>query len=243
MKAMILCFLFLTATSVFAYDVVLKNGKILAGEIVKETETLIILQDSSGVQLQLKKSQIDSTKTEERNRKSETEVTPVAPENSEPTAVPEKKPEETPKSKGRVYKKEDLDKMPELSIVGSEENHHSTSTTTEPEVSPTDESELEAYWNEEALRIGDDLQQAKEAYEYNKSFCDKVIPDLTDLRDGPYVKLTAEQYEENRRFACVDANAAEKDLHRAEVALEKLQEEARKKGIPPGWVDPDRIRQ
>ncbi len=76
----------------------------------------------------------------------------------------------------------------------------------------------------------------------NKSFCDKVIPDIEDLHEGAYVKLSAEQYEEQRRIACMEAEEAAKELEKAQAEYEELLEDARKKGIPPGWVDPERIR-
>ena len=54
--------------------------------------------------------------------------------------------------------------------------------------------------------------------------------------------MTPEQYEERRRVACSEAEASAKDLEKAQAEYEEFLEEARKKGIPPGWVDPDRIR-
>ncbi len=110
---------FLTASSCFAYEIVLKNGKILSGEVVSENQGVMILQDSSGVQLHIKKNNIDSIKTQDRNKKTDTipahqgETEPVE---SDATGV------EKPKTKPRLYKKEDLEKMPELTILGDEES-------------------------------------------------------------------------------------------------------------------------
>ena len=230
----------LIASSCFAYEVVLKNGKVLKGDILSEDEELLTLLDTTGVKLYIKKSSIDSVKTGERNPKVEPVPAPVA----EPEPEPEKSIEEKPKSKVRVYKKEDLEKLPELSIIGdeTEETPDEEALRNELEDEATREKELEAEWNEEALRIDDQIQQAREAVEYNQGYCDKVIPDVEDLRDGPYVVMSAEQYEEQRRIACMEAEAAAKDLRRAEAEYEAFQEDARKKGIPPGWVDADRLR-
>ena len=233
---------FLMASSCFAYEVVLKNGKVLSGEVLSEDQELLVLRDSTGVKLHIKKSSIDSVKTVERNP----EVEPVPPPASEPEPVPEpqKSMIEKPKPKARVYKKEDLEKLPELSIIGdeNEETPDEEALRKELENEAMQEKEMEAAWNEKALRIDDQIQQAREAVEYNQSYCDKVIPDMNDLRDGPYVVMSAEQYEEQRRIACMEAEAAVKDLKRAEAEYEAFQEEARKKGIPPGWVDADRLR-
>jgi hypothetical protein len=229
----------LSGWSCFGYEVVLKNGKILNGKVVSETPEILILKDSSGVKLQIKKNNIDSIKTQERNQK--------------PDAIPEDRDEteliesdvtdvEKPKTKPRVYTKKDLENMPELTILGGEENIDEDALKNELEEDSAREKELEAAWNEEALRIDDQIQHAREAYENNQKFCDKVIPDAEDLRVSEYSYLSTEQYEEQRRVACMEAEADAKDLETAEAAYEEFLEDARKKGIPPGWVDPDRIR-
>jgi hypothetical protein len=238
-QKIVLFLVLLMASSCFAYEVVLKNGKILTGEVVSDNHELMILRDPSGVRLQIRKNQIDSIKTEERNKKTSTVA--AQPKETEIVA-PEKASVEKPKTKARVYKKEDLEKMPELTVIGKEESPDGAAVTKELRDRAEREKEEEAAWNEEALRLDDQIQQAREAYEYNQSFCDKVIPDVADLRDGAYVILSAEQYEEQRRVACMEAEAAAKDLKRHEAEFEEFLEDARKQGIPPGWVDPERLR-
>jgi methionine-rich copper-binding protein CopC len=238
-RRIVLFLVLLTASSCFAYEVVLKNGKTLDGEVVSESPEMIVLQDSSGVKLHIKKSNIDSIKTQERNKK--TDAIAAHPEKTEPvesdaTVV------EKPKTKPRVYTKKDLENMPELTILGDEESPDDVALRNEFEERSMQEKEAEAAWNEEALRIDDQIKDAREAYENNKSFCDKVIPGVEDLREGAYVYRSAEQYEEQRRIACMEAEAAAKDLDKAQAEYEELLEDARKKGIPPGWVDPERIR-
>lgn len=233
------CFLFLTASLSTAYDVVLKNGKTLTGKVVSESQELIILRDSSGVQLRIKKRNIDWIRTEELNKKSE--AIQIEP-SEEKTSKSDVKTAAKAKTKARVYKKEDLEKMPELTVLGSDESPDDDILQREYEEDSQREKEAEAAWNEAALQIDDRIREAQDAYDYNKNFCDKVIPDVDDLSEGGYVKLTAEQYEEQRRIACMEAEASAKDLESAKAAYEELLEDARKKGIPPGWVDPDRIR-
>jgi|GEM_PF-3456908 len=239
-QTMVLLIIVLTASYCFAYEVVLKNGKILRGDVVSDHQQLLTLQDSSGVQLQIRHDQIDSLKTQERNQKADVVVSPP-----QQTAIPVDQEEsipEKPTTKVRVYTKEDLEKMPELSIVGTDESAEEAARRNQQNDRSKEEQQEEAAWNEEALRIDARIQQAKEAYDYNKSFCDRVIPDVVDLRDGTYVKLTAEQYEEKRRIACMEAETAGKDFQKAAAELEQLLERARKAGVPPGWVDPERIR-
>lgn len=239
-QTVVLFVVLLFTSTCFADEVLLKNGKVLRGEVVNEDQEMIILRDTSGMKLYIKKHSIDSVKTEERNKKAN-DVTPFQ-EEQQPVVKTQKQTAEKPKKKARVYKKEDLDKLPELTILGSEKRADDAKLRKELDDRAMKEKETETAWNEEALRIDDQIQEAKESYEYNQGFCDKVIPDLEDLRDGPYVRMTAEQYEEHRRVACMEAEDAARDLEKAEAKYESFLEEARKKGIPPGWVDPERIR-
>jgi hypothetical protein len=229
----------LTASYCFADEVVLKNGKILTGEVISEDQEVIILRDSSGVRLYIKKNTIDSLKTRTRDEK-EQAITSRADE--EESLEPQSKIPEKPKTKPRVYKKEDLEKMPELTILGDEDSPDEDVLRGEAANRAMQETEAEASWNEEALRIDNQIREAKDIYENSKRFCDKAIPGVEDLREGAYVYRSAEQYEEQRRIACMEAESAAKDLEKAKAEYEELLEEARKKGIPPGWVDPERIR-
>jgi hypothetical protein len=227
-----------TASYCFADEVVLKNGKILTGEVISEDQEVIILKDSSGIRLHIKKSNVDSLKTQKRDEK-ENGITSRADEQH--SLESESKIPDKPKKKTRVYKKEDLEKMPELTILGSEDSPDEDALRNEYEDRAMQEKEAEAEWNKEALRIDNRIREARDIYENSKRVCDKVIPGVEDLREGVYI-LSAEQYEERRRYACVEAEAAAKELKNAEAEYEELLEEARKKGIPPGWVDPERIR-
>src|SRR5688572_1087463 len=117
MKRSFLLIVVLSSSACFGYDVVLKNGKVRSGEVISESQDSIILEDSSGVRLHIKKRNIDPDKTKERNKESEA----VAfPRSDEELVEQDPEPAEKPKPKARVYKKEDLEKMPELTILGDE---------------------------------------------------------------------------------------------------------------------------
>ena len=102
-------------TGADAYTIVLKNGKMMTGTLVSETDQVILFKDDSGVQYSLKKTNLDLGKMTEANAPKEVPP-PVAP----PPAAPETK------KKGRVYTKDDVDtlrtKYPELSIGEPIEN-------------------------------------------------------------------------------------------------------------------------
>ena len=58
----------LFAAMLFAGEIVLKNGKVIEGTIVKEIGGTVILKDSHGVLLNIEKEEIDNEKTAERNK-------------------------------------------------------------------------------------------------------------------------------------------------------------------------------
>jgi len=230
--------LMLAASPCFGFEVVLNNGKVLTGDVLREDPETLILRDLSGVRLNIKKDTIDWARTQDRNKKTEE----AHKKEKEPTGETDLTDPQQPKRKTRVYKKEDLENMPELTILGNEESPDDEEIRNEFEDRAMREKEAEGSWNEEALRIDDQIREAKDIYQNSKRLCDKVIPGVEDLREGDYVRLSPEQYEERRRYACSEAESAAKELKNAETEYEELLEEARKKGIPPGWVDPARIR-
>jgi hypothetical protein len=112
---LVFCFSLATAG---AYTVVLKNGKMMTGTLVSETDQVILFKDDSGVQYSLKKINLDLGKMSEANAPKVEAPPPVAP----PPPVSETE----AKKKGRVYTKEDVEnlrsKYPELSIGEPIEN-------------------------------------------------------------------------------------------------------------------------
>ena len=114
----VLLFIFcITVASAGAYTVILKNGKLMNGTLVSETDQIILFKDEAGIQYSLKKSNLDLTKMSEAN----------APKVEAPPPVAESSvPETETKRKSRVYTKDDVDalrtKFPELSIGEPIEN-------------------------------------------------------------------------------------------------------------------------
>jgi len=219
-----LVFVFVSA-SVLADEVTLKNGKVLRGNLVREDEEMILLEDSSGVQIQIKKSNIASTIPDEPIDKMERIQN-----------------QQNPKKEARVYRKEDLEKTPELSIVGTEESEDQPVQTRGSNSIVAAERTDEAYWNNEALLIDREIREAKRAYEKHKSVCDKTIPEITDLPTAVPVDSGFQEFEDRRRISCFLADSAHEDLVRAQEDYELLLEQARREGVPPGWVDPERLR-
>ena len=69
MKFLIILFslLIVFPYSAESYTVILKNGKVLKGKLLSETEDVLVFKDEQGLQYSLKKSVIDLQKTNEAN--------------------------------------------------------------------------------------------------------------------------------------------------------------------------------
>ena len=107
-----------------AYTVVMKNGKMMTGTLISETDQVMVFKDDSGVQYSLKKSNLDLDKTARANApKAEAPPAPSAESPASPAPAPAPAPG---KKKARVYTKEDVDtlrsKYPELSLGEPVEN-------------------------------------------------------------------------------------------------------------------------
>jgi hypothetical protein len=108
---------FIAAATASAYTVVLKNGKMMNGTLISETEQSILFKDDAGVQYSLKKANLDLDKMKEANAPKMEAPPPI----ETPVTTTE-----APKKKARVYTKEDVDslrsKYPELSLGEPVEN-------------------------------------------------------------------------------------------------------------------------
>lgn len=89
----------------FAYDLVLKSGKVIQGTVVSETEDSILLKDKDGVVLNFKKAIVDLDKTADANK-----AVQQKPSVEEKKTTTEKSAEK-PKKPARVYNASDLERL------------------------------------------------------------------------------------------------------------------------------------
>ena len=101
--------LLLIATFGFAYDLILKSGKVIQGTIVSENEETIFIKDKDGIALNFKKTMVDLEKTAEANKP--VQQKPAVEEQKKPTAA--EKGTEKSKKPARVYNASDLNRLRE----------------------------------------------------------------------------------------------------------------------------------
>lgn len=99
---------FASLYSAESYTVVLKNGKVMTGTLISESADNVLFKDDAGTRYSLKKSSLDLEKMAETNASQAA----VAPD-PEPTMQEEDLPAQQPKKKGRVYTKDDLERLKE----------------------------------------------------------------------------------------------------------------------------------
>lgn len=104
----VLTLLFLV-TSAYGYDVVLKNGKVVKGDLVSKDDSMIVLKDASGVKIQLKSSTVDLTKTDTANPK----PAPEAKSSAAPATTAAKS-----KTPAKKYTLQDLEQLREKYNLG-----------------------------------------------------------------------------------------------------------------------------
>jgi hypothetical protein len=261
MKPILIAFL-LFSTTLFADTLVLKNGKKIQGTIIKEDAESYKIKDLEGIVILVKKSQINPEATV-INRKS--------------TATPENKPEvksvpdgsqSTPsvvdaarqareKKKGnvRVLRKEDLDKMPEVSIIGTDEpiEERPAESETESSSASATSEKSEEYWKSETRKFAMDIRRVEEDIAQLNKDCEELGKQAAYalIDPGQYVMVNGvwipvggydPSVIQHAQDVCHQAEQAKSELAKIHAELEEFQDYARRQGALPGWVDPDRVR-
>lgn len=224
-------------TSAFAYDVVLKNGKVVKGDLLSQDDTLIVLKDASGVKIQLKKSTVDLPKTDAANPPAPTGAAsttpPSTPEKSEPKA-------EKPKQPARVYTLQDIETMREkhnlgLSPTSDDDSAAETSGEKPPDQQATgDAAKDKAKAEKDAAKAAEEKQKKIEALQKKIADTQNAYDALT--KQCEYLKTKNFQsdriYDEKGNLlpffdtikkTCDDADKAKSILDDANAQLQQLQ--------------------
>ena len=207
--------------SVNAYEVVMKNGKVVKGDLVSQNDTMIVLKDASGIQLQLKKSTVDLAKTEAAN------VPPApAPQKQQAPAPVSQKAKEQPKKPARVYTQKDLDRLRGEQDLG-EGTFAAGAAETVPSATQTQAADKEAKKAEEREKKIADLQkrieQTQNAYDSLSKQCDYLKTTnfqtnrLTDEKGNPL------PYYDTIKSVCENADKAKANLDQLNQQLSTLQ--------------------
>ena len=210
----------------FCYDVALKNGKVVHGTVVREDDQMIVIKDETGVQLTLKKANIDAEKTASMNVP---QPAPSQPAKAATPAAAQHKPV-------RKITQEDLIKLRQKYELNEGLTNESTSADSTSEVS-YDIPKTEKEWSDESQRLQAEMKKAEKDYQYLKKECE----DLKALTIQGYILEDEETKDvlsipNTRKKVCENADEAKKALADARQRLQDFLDEARRNSVLPGTI-------
>jgi hypothetical protein len=261
-KAVFLSLIFILVTLPISADVlVLKNGKKLQGTIIHEDDKVYEFRDSTGVVLTVKKSQVDGEASQKLNaEQKEADTAAEVSKEIESDSKPEnssvadlaRAARANRTGTARTLRKEDLEQTPELSVIGTTQSEERI----EDHAPPSDHlsEKNEDYWKSQTRQFANDLRRVRDDVELFGKECDDlnkqaayaiVDPSQYMIINGVLVPISGSGYDsttiQRAQEVCFQSEQAKKELARIEKELEQFQEQARREGALPGWVDPDRL--
>jgi hypothetical protein len=229
--------LFAFISTTYAYDVVLKNGKSVHGTKVSEDENQIVVQDASGVRINIKKTNVDTAKTEAANPQTTTPQTPPATNTPPKPATTQTA---TPKKPARKITKEDLEKLKEKYDLGegtfNKDSDEDSEKTDESAEDNSSTEKTEAEWREEAEKHREKLEQAQEQYNRLNEECGK----LKKISVQTHILVDEQGNElpmqETTKQVCDLAESAQEKLNEERSSYSEFTTEAKQQAVPPGWL-------
>lgn len=223
-------------STAYAYDVVLKNGKSIHGTKVSEDENQIVVEDASGVRINVKKTNVDTVKTEAANQQSTT-VTATTPTStpSKPTATQKA----VPKKPARKITKEDLDKLKEKYDLGEgtfNKDSNEASEKTEEDSGDTSTEKTEAEWRQEAEMQRQKLEQAQEQYNRLNEECVKLKQITVQNNILVDEQGNTLPMQDTTKQVCDLADSAREKLDDVRSSYSDFTTEAKQQAVPPGWL-------
>lgn len=219
-----------------AYTVVLNSGKQLYGTLIGHDSATIQLRDPYGVVLSIKKSIVDLPATEWANsfvQKSEKPRDVVIPGPPPEKSVVEIAHEVRTARKGnsRLYTKDDLNSMPEISTSNGDGNSYDpVPARSEPELD-------ESYWRKTAASFRKQLSSLKEKKISTEFSCQKAREKRSRQIYGGNKRPSNlndafEEPAECKRFEEIQAQ-----LNEAEWRWDEFTERARRSSVPWSWIE------
>ncbi len=237
LRVFFLVFIISFATSLvsFGYTVVLQaTGKQIKGDVIFEDEHQIHLRDETGITLVLKKTKLDLKQMEVINNKLPQKPPPVQTQPSNTNSSKHKPTLSDAKAKktgkARVLKLEDLEKLPELSVIGSEESaeEEAPSEQTQPKEKETEQPSAadEQYWRDRMKQLRIQAEDLKKKAAEADIECERTGGRSSSEKAGS-------TYLPNTNCKNADDFLAQSDA--AEEEMRKLRLEGTVRNLPPEW--------
>ena len=101
----------------------------------------------------------------------------------------------------------------------------------EQQKAPADQKD-EAWWRNRILSAREELRRNEAFLEALQSRVNSLSADFVN-RDDPYQRA---KIGEDRQKALAEIDRVKRDLDETKKSIENIEEEARKSGVPPGWL-------
>lgn len=232
-----LCFLlpvFLFASSLHAYTIVLKNGRRCSGDLISDSGSTYQLHDSAtGVFLSFKKEQVDAVATTAANTPPKSPQPAAAGASERVTrgvADLAERLREQRTGRARVYTTSDLARTPEVSISGSQ-------TPLQDVAAVSSASLNESEWRNEARKFRKELESAEDRATAAQSACDKAQANGKAAVVAPHDKPVQLQSLMRPPQECTRASELNDRAADARERLLQFQERARRAGVPWSWLE------
>jgi hypothetical protein len=135
---------------------------------------------------------------------------------------------------GKVYTNESLKASDRPEPSSSAAPGGSASTPSAPETPSESDSPKrdQKYWRDRMTTARDNLERSKAFEEALQSRINALTADFTS-RDDPYQRQVVGQ---NRQKALAELDRVKSDIAKYQKEIVDIEEEARRAGVPPGWV-------
>ena len=104
--------------------------------------------------------------------------------------------------------------------------------TPQPPAAAVDEKKTEAYWRQRMTDARDGLSRAETFQDALQTRINSLTTDFTN-RDDPAQRA---RIATDRQKALAELDRVKKEIQQYQKAIADIQEEARRAGIPPGWL-------
>jgi hypothetical protein len=137
---------------------------------------------------------------------------------------------------GKVYTNEGLagtsEARPPAPVSGTETPFATPAPKTAPQPEEADPRKTETYWRSRVAKAREGLERSRTFQEALQSRINALTADFTS-RDDPAQRATVGA---NRQKALAELERVNGEIVAFEKELRDIEEEARKAGVPPGWV-------
>jgi hypothetical protein len=222
----LILFLF-TAQFAYPYTVVLTSGKKIEGTLISDQQSTMVIKDSHGVFISLKKSMVDLNATSAANKQDSAPQIYSRQEPKKKSSIAEIALETKSKRTGssKTITASDIEHAPEISILGEEVPESSRTTKAKRPAS------YERDWQRRLLAIKKEVNRLKEKQIDAESSCNQSKEKQFALRTRPGSKPVDLMSTYKQSSQCRKLEEIMNQLQKTETRLELELEEARRAGV------------